>query len=46
MYIKWLDLIGMARKLALRWVFSSLPMFGLEPWVMKFALRATLKQIR
>lgn len=46
MYIKCLDLIGMSRKLALLWTFSSLPMFGLEPYVMRFALKAKMKQLR
>lgn len=47
MYIKALDLMGMARKLALLWVFSSFRIpFGLEPHVMRFALKAKLKQLR
>ncbi len=47
MYIKWFDLIGMSRKIALRWCFSSYRIpFGLESYVFKYALKAKMRQLR
>lgn len=46
MYIKAFDLVGRTRKLALRWCFSSIRIpFGLAPYVMRFALKAKVRQL-
>jgi hypothetical protein len=47
MYIKCLDLVGLSRKLALMWCFSSYRIpFGLAPYVFAYGLKAKMRQLR